>query len=83
MRRLEVRTIRRSVNIRGYIGTENQRVQQFGFRVLGFFIPLDEEVVPSHVDISLGAFGDIGVNWQSKFANWIPRVRGGHAEDFD
>jgi len=79
MFKLAVRTIRRKVMIRGYIDPEIQRVQQLGFKILGIFVVLDEEVVPSHVDISLGAFGDTGSDWQSKFANWIPKARGGNA----
>jgi hypothetical protein len=80
---LKVRTIRRKVWIRGYTEPEIQRVQQLGYNrfLLGFKV-VDEEVVPGDIDISLGAFGDTGRHWRSKFLNWIPNARGGFAEDF-
>lgn len=68
---LTVRTIRRRVRVPGYIDLESQRVQQLGFRLFGFFVVIDEEIVPADIDISLCCFGDMGRSWTSKFAAWI------------
>jgi hypothetical protein len=83
VRKLTVRTVRRKVKVRGYVDLEEQRVQQLGYKTILGFKVLDEEIVPSHVDISLGCFGDTGSDWQSKFVNWIPAKRGGKAELFE
>ncbi len=40
----------------------------FGLR--HFWIDLDTEIVPEHVEISLGCFGDTG-GWRNKFADLI------------
>jgi hypothetical protein len=64
----------------GYLPIEKTRkVQQLVFVEPGFFgrsrhVVLDTEIVPEHVLISVGCFGDTG-GWKSKFAD-IPGVKG-------
>ncbi|AXQ68447.1 hypothetical protein HOT99_gp170 [Caulobacter phage CcrBL10] len=51
---------------RPYIDTEIVHMQDLQVRRWWGWQTIDEEVVPTHVKISLGAFGDTG-GWVSKF----------------
>lgn len=51
----------------GYVGTTTYYGQRLQRRFGPFWITLDQEEVPAHVKISMGAFGDTG-GWVSKFA---------------
>jgi hypothetical protein len=67
----------------GYVGTMEVKVQYLGYvNGLGRFIPIEEEIIPNDVWIQEGAMGAYLGSWRSKFINWIPKARGGHAEDF-
>lgn len=67
----------------GYVGYEWVDVQQLGYQRWWGFVVLDEEIVPNDVKISIGAMGDYHGPWRSKFIDYIPRSRGGHASDTD
>lgn len=78
--KLQVRHIRRAIHERGYIEPSIEDFQQLGYRTWwGGFEVVDEEMIPGDVAISLGAFGDCGRAWRSKFADYIPQARGGNA----
>lgn len=83
MRKLEVRAFfRKQRQPRGYVGYHEVKVQQLGYRTsLGFKV-IEEEIVPNDVWIDQGCLGSYLGPWRSKFANWIPKAQGGHAEDF-
>lgn len=72
---------------RGYDEPTERHYQQLGYWKRGLFgrrfVVLDEEIFPTDIKISLGAFGDTGRDWQSKFMNWIPKKHGGRAENFE
>lgn len=52
---------------RGYVGTDEVHIQQLQVRTPAGWVTVDEEEVPGHVKISMGAYGDTG-GWVSKFA---------------
>ncbi len=60
----------------GYITVEHeesyQQLVKYEINLLGRprRLIIDEEIIPDHVMISLGAFGDTG-GWKSKFAIFI------------
>ena len=54
---------------RGYVGEDEVYVQELQIWVMGGWRTIDQEEVPAHVRISLGAFGDNG-GWRSKFAKF-------------
>lgn len=84
MRKLEVvRTSRICPPDPGYTEAERKHFNQLGYyRIGGSFQVLEEEEIPSDVLIELGAFGSYQGTWRSKFINWIPKERGGRAEEF-
>jgi hypothetical protein len=52
---------------RGYVGMDEVHIQQLQVQTPLGWVTVDEEEVPAHVKISLGAYGDTG-GWVSKFA---------------
>lgn len=79
---LKVRRVRRYVTDYGYAEPTERIFQQLGYDTGFGFKVIDEEEFPMDIAISLGAFGDMGRPWTSKFVNWIPKAQGGTAEDF-
>lgn len=81
--KLFTKMIRRKVHVRGYVDPDIQDVQQLCYGTKRFHVVVDEEIVPSDIITSLGAFGDTGrTDWKSKFQPWIPKKRGGTMEDY-
>lgn len=62
---------------RGYVGTDEIHIQQLQVETPCGWVTVDEEEVPSHVKISMGAYGDTG-GWVSKFAKIGSFGRDGH-----
>lgn len=69
---MRVRAFRRNTPpVRGYTCGDEEFVQQLQVQLvgnLGRWTTIDEEIVPPHVLISRGCFGDTG-GWVSKFAS--------------
>lgn len=67
-KQLRVRAYSQRETTPGYVGYETVHYQDLQEKHWWGWKTLDTEVVPTHVRISLGAFGDNG-GWLSKFAS--------------